>query len=550
MAYNILFKKGLYSDFKTKVLNGTADEGTLYFTEDEGGLYLGVKGENNSVTARRIQGVVQQFATLTDFQNTVAPPYATDVIYYIADRSALIQWIPESGSGDNKVDAHWKVLNATAAEMAAEVAAREALGGRVTTVEGTVAGHVTAISGINESIDGINDSIDNINTNITNIVKQDGAIDTKVAASATALTEVINTKLNTSTYNDFVASYETYKTAMSNAHTTMNEAIGANASAIGDHADEIQDIKDTLSALTGAEGAEGTIAEMIATAVAGEAALREEADGELSDNISGVSTDLGNYKVTVSNTYATKDELTTHANSAAATYATKQELTTHGNTAAATYATKQELNNVSEVADRADAQASTNASAITNLTNNVTTNYATKEELTQHANNAVQTYETIANVTKIKEDLEKAISDEEARAEEAESGLQTSINGLDDRLEVVETWFNAAADSDETIDNLTELLAYIEEHKGEAFDMAGDIQANADAIEVLEGYVGVPASGAGENAVAATGLHLAVDTVANNLAVEITNRTDAVTNAITECKSYTDTALTWGSFSS
>jgi hypothetical protein len=55
MAYNILFKKGSHADFKTNVLtNNKAEAGTLYFTEDEGGLYLGKSGG----TVQRIQGVV------------------------------------------------------------------------------------------------------------------------------------------------------------------------------------------------------------------------------------------------------------------------------------------------------------------------------------------------------------------------------------------------------------------------------------------------------------------------------------------------------------
>jgi hypothetical protein len=47
---NILFKKGSYNDFKSRVLGIAEDgtqgtsavvEGALYLTEDEGGLYLG-----------------------------------------------------------------------------------------------------------------------------------------------------------------------------------------------------------------------------------------------------------------------------------------------------------------------------------------------------------------------------------------------------------------------------------------------------------------------------------------------------------------------------
>lgn len=542
---NILFKKGSHAEFKENILNGNkADAGTLYFTEDEGGLYLGKTGG----TVQRIQGVVQQFATFTDFQNDVTPPYATDVIYYIAEKSALIQWVEAKVVDGETVAAHWKVLNATAAELAAEVAAREALAGRVTTAESDIAGHTTTIGEIQESITAINGNIETINGNITDITEADGIIDTKVAASARALTTEINKKVDTTTYDAFIAAQTTAWSGNTEAHGTMTEAIEANAEAIEGHAGEISDIKETLSALTGGEGAGGTIADMIEKAVSDEAKAREEADNGLDGRISGLTTDLSGYKETVSSTYATKDELTSHANTAASTYATKNELTTHANTAASTYATQTALATVSGVADAAKAAAQTNANNISELTSTVSSTYATKTELSTHVSTAASTYETIANVTKAKEDLTKAITDEADRAKGIESGLRTDINGIDGRVATLETWFNAAEDEDGTIESLTELLNYLEAHKGEATDMAGDIQANANAIEVLEGYVGVPASGAGETAVQASGLHAAVDTVANNLASEITHRTNAVAEAISACNQYTDAALTWGSF--
>lgn len=546
MAYNILFKKGSHADFKTNVLtNNNAEAGTLYFTEDEGGLYLGKSGG----TVQRIQGVVQYYANLSQFKSEVTPPYSADIIYYIADQNALVKWNGEQVAEDGTIkDGKFTVLNVTAAEMATEVAAREALAERVTTAEGTIAGYTTTIGGIQESITTINGNIETINGNITEITKDDGTIDTKVAASAQALTAEIDKKVDTETYNAFTAGQETAWNANTEAHNTMTQAIEANAEAIEGHTDEISDIKETLSALTGGEGADGTIAGMIEGAVSAEAALREAADTALDGRISGLATELSGYKETVSGTYATKEELTAHASAAANAYATKEELTSHANIAASTYATQTALAAVSDVADAAAAAAQTNANNISTLSSTVSSTYATKEELTSHINTAASTYETIANVATAKEELTQAITDEANRAAEAESGLQTSINGIDQRVATLETWFEAAEDEDGTIESLTELLNYLEAHKGEATDMAGDIQTNAEAIEVLEDYVGVPASGSGETAVAATGLHLAVNTVANDLASEITNRTNAVTNAISTCNQYTDAALTWGSF--
>jgi hypothetical protein len=48
---NIVFKKGSYNNFKTSILDKNAiEDGALYLTEDEGGLYLGkVEGTTKSV---------------------------------------------------------------------------------------------------------------------------------------------------------------------------------------------------------------------------------------------------------------------------------------------------------------------------------------------------------------------------------------------------------------------------------------------------------------------------------------------------------------------
>lgn len=101
----LLFKKGSYSDLQSKVIaNSKAIDGALYLTEDEGGLYLG----KSDGSVKRIQGSVLYFDSLAAFTNEVAPPYSTDIIYFIADSNALVRW---TGS-------EWKVLNATASDVA------------------------------------------------------------------------------------------------------------------------------------------------------------------------------------------------------------------------------------------------------------------------------------------------------------------------------------------------------------------------------------------------------------------------------------------------
>lgn len=97
----ILFKKGTWANLQANVINGSrAVDGALYLTEDEGGLYLG----KSNGTVKRISGSVLYFSTLDEFSQKVQPPYSTDVIYFLADRDALVRW---NGT-------EWVVLNQTA----------------------------------------------------------------------------------------------------------------------------------------------------------------------------------------------------------------------------------------------------------------------------------------------------------------------------------------------------------------------------------------------------------------------------------------------------
>lgn len=110
---NILFKKGSYSQFNEKILQNTEaiEDGALYLTEDEGGLYLG-KVVNGTKSVQRIQGSVLYFESLDEFTENIKPPYSQDVIYFIANTNSLVRW---DGS-------KWIALNVTAADAAKSLA--------------------------------------------------------------------------------------------------------------------------------------------------------------------------------------------------------------------------------------------------------------------------------------------------------------------------------------------------------------------------------------------------------------------------------------------
>ena len=116
MANNLNFKWGLHANLPDGTSGKRVEVGTLYFTKDEGGLYLGVA---ETQKPKRIQGVVQYYADLTQFKTDVVPPYSTDVIYYIASENALVKWTGETIGSDGSIQSGaFTVLNVTASDFA------------------------------------------------------------------------------------------------------------------------------------------------------------------------------------------------------------------------------------------------------------------------------------------------------------------------------------------------------------------------------------------------------------------------------------------------
>ena len=111
---NLNFKWGLHKNLPPELEDKHI--GTLFFTKDEGGLYLGVEAGKKP---QRIQGVVQYYADLTQFKSDVLPPYSSDVIYYIASENALVKWHNEKVSADGtiKEEGKFTILNVTASEF-------------------------------------------------------------------------------------------------------------------------------------------------------------------------------------------------------------------------------------------------------------------------------------------------------------------------------------------------------------------------------------------------------------------------------------------------
>ena len=163
---------------------------------------------------------------------------------------------------------------------------------------------------------------------------------------------------------------------------------------------------------------------------------------------------------------------------------------------------------------------SKNATAIENITKEGGAIDVAKQAALD-AVNTLKTTEVAANT--------KAIADEVTRATGVEADFET-------RIAEIENFFSAADNKDETIENLAEIIAYIESDKTGALDMAGDIEANANAIKAINETT-IPAA-----------IQTAKDYAdAQITALDLANTYEAkgaAAGALTEAKGYTDAQIT------
>lgn len=215
---NILFRKGSYADFQKNVL-GYNDvtqqfseekkitEGALYFTEDEGGLYLGVSvpnvgREGTHLDVKRIQGSLLYFDTLEEFEEKESPPYDTNVIYFIGESNVLARY---TGS-------EWKILNSNEQVIASLQADINSIRGdltketgRATAKEGELSelitalgGRVTAVEGFSSRLDDLDDAIDDKaeKSDLAALTARVAATEAVCAEAPTAIQNLQNNKLS------------------------------------------------------------------------------------------------------------------------------------------------------------------------------------------------------------------------------------------------------------------------------------------------------------------------------------------------------------------
>lgn len=466
----------------------------------------------------------------------------------------------EIGKKANSAD----VYNKTAADKAIADAVKKEASDRA-----------AAITTVNSSISSINGEIDDLKAKNTN---QDTAINGKVSIAQNETNKVMVTGADGNvTIGAAVADKLTYLSDVTEnigaKFTSLNNAITDNTNTIsgisttvtghgttlGEHGEDIEQLKSDLSTLKGS--GTGSVAEQIAAAVDAEKQAREAADqthtsniatnaqniGTNTNDIAGLKTDVSSIK----NDYLKKTDAPGYGDiltkaAASDLYATKDErkqgdaaLLGASDDAATAYTIYGAHAHAKAAADAAVGASTAAQGAQSTANQNKAAFEAYKASNDKAVAGVKATADAAAKATDLAEEVKRAGNAEKA-LEEAIAGEATArtdaVNGLDERLDTIEVFFAAAQPgaSEELVDTLAELQAYIASDKSGAAAMTASIKQNADDIGSLEGRMG----DAEKN----------ITTVTNNLATEVTNRTAAVSEAITTANHYTDSQLEWGQF--
>lgn len=269
MADNLMFRKGSWNELQT--LKTTHPEkiqnGTLFFTYDEGDLYLGHNGD-----LVRIQGSIHQYADLTSFAANVQPPYSSDVVYFIADKNALLRYDDAEG---------WIQLNITAKDAKLLEEKITSNTNAIEEVSNTVVSHGTRITGLE-----------------TRMGEAETAINTKASqADFNTLSSTVNT-----THANLLAGLRTDvdKKADGEEFAEVKTQVGTNTGDIGTLKNKVNNIETVALPAKADKSAFDTLATTVNTTHAGLlAGLRTDVDSKAAqsdfDEVSAqVNTNSGN----------------------------------------------------------------------------------------------------------------------------------------------------------------------------------------------------------------------------------------------------------------
>lgn len=286
---NLNLKWGLHNKLPKSLTD--ADVGSLFFTKDEGGLYLGVE---SGKAPKRIQGVVQYYANLSDFKADVLPPYSSDVIYYIASENALVRWDGNPASVDENgnaiMDGKFVVLNVTASEFNTTVDQitrdMSGYGSRIETAEGNITGLRTDLGNTDDTADKA--------TAFGRIADLEDAV--------AALEELTGTGSGDNSLSSRIGALETWMADAKDEISGLQSEVSGISSTVDGHTSELSDLAtwktevdadlgEIDAALTDLVNADSTMSANIQTNTNAIATLDNTVSGLQSD-VSELSTDL------------------------------------------------------------------------------------------------------------------------------------------------------------------------------------------------------------------------------------------------------------------
>lgn len=432
-----------------------------------------------------------------------------------------------------------------------------------------------ALTTINGSITTINGEIESIK-NKNN--KQDTAINGKVSIAQDAPKSVMVTDADgnvttgaavadklgylANVTEDINGKFTSLGTSISNNAdeiSSVKTTVTGHGTTLGEHGEDIEQLKSDLSTLKGS--GTGSVAEQIAAAVDAEKQAREAADqthtsniatnakniSTNTDDIDGLKTDVSGIKTD----YLKKTDAPGYADiltqtAASVLYATKDEreqgdaaLLGASDDAATANTIYGAHAHAKDAADAATGALTAAKGAQSTANQNKTTFEAYKASNDAAVAGVKATADAAAKATDLAAEVKRA-GDAEKALEDAIAGEATArtsaVNDLDARLDTIEVFFATTEGEtlDTALDTLKEIQDYLNGDGDATKGLISRIATNADDIDALEERVGDAETN--------------ITTVTDNLAAEITNRTNAVSGAIKTANAYTDSALEWGQF--
>lgn len=445
---NLNFKWGNHAGLPKSL--AAQDVGALFFTKDEGALYLGVE---SGKAPRRIQGTVQYYASLDAFKAEVLPPYSADVIYYIASENALVKWKEKkAASGATAAESgEFVVLNVTASEFATQVAA----------LSGDIAGNTGSINALKAKV-GESNAEAGTGSAFARIKSLEEAVDaleelTGTGGAGTSLADRIKT------LEDWQKTINTWKTDISKTVSDHTSEIGTNTSNISKNAAAIKTNADAIDAL---EGRMTTAESDITTAKGNITTLQTDLDaaektiGEHTTKLSEHTGSIGDLTTAV-NTLETKtipgldSRITQNANGLSTL---KGRVDGHDTNISDL---TERMDDVEDVADGAAKQANTNKSDIATLT---TKAEGLRTDLGNTGDAASATGSAFARIAQVKSDL---------------STLDTKVTGANGLTAKVST---LEGEMDTAQSDISGLKSTTAQQTKDIAANASNITANATAI--------------------------------------------------------------------